>query len=289
MSKAEIQEQVTNLIISELENGNAPWRKGWATGGIMPTNMVGGNEYQGINAMILSILGAQYARPLWMTYKQATALGGYVKQGEKGVHVIYYNMLTKDDGQGNVSRIPLMRSYTVFNVEQCANVTIPAKYNQTREPVTPLEATKSILDKYTSKPTVYYAEQSRAFYSPITDSITLPSLNQFDNPQEHAYTLTHELVHSTGHKSRLDRWSNGNAGVFGCENYAKEELIAELGSCMLLSAEGVELDIPNSGAYIKGWLKALKDDKSLIFTAATKASQAAQYIQGVREEVEVPA
>lgn len=289
MNRTEIQEQVTNLIIAELENGNVAWRKGWTTGGFMPTNLVGGNTYQGINAMILALRGTQYSRPLWLTYKQALALGGNVRKGEKGTSVIYYNMLSKDDGQGNISKFPLMRVYTVFNADQCENITIPAKFDIKRDPVTPLEATERILEKYSSKPPVYYEAQGRAYYSPVTDSITLPALDQFESAQEHAYTLAHELIHSTGHQSRLNRWADGNAGSFGCDTYAREELIAELGSCMLLSAEGVELDLPNSGAYIKGWLKALKDDKSLIITAATKASRAAAYITGVKEEAEVPA
>lgn len=288
MNKTEIQEQVTDLIIKELENGNVVWRKGWATGGFMPTNLVGGNTYSGINAMVLALRGAQYSRPLWLTYKQALAMGGNVRAGEKGTHIIYYNMLKKDDGQGNISHFPIMRSYVVFNADQCDGITIPAKYDSERVPVTPLQATENILAKYTSKPPVYYSEQGRAYYSHLTDSITLPSLAQFESAEEHAYTLAHELIHSTGHSSRLDRFDAGS-GVFGCESYAKEELIAELGACMLLSAEGVELNLPNSGAYIKGWLKALKDDKSLIFTAATKASKAAEFILGVKEEVEVPA
>lgn len=290
MNKAELQEHITSLIIAELENGSAPWRKGWNTHGYLPSNIVSGKEYQGINSLILSIVGRKYTRGLWLTYKQAQQLGGSVALGAKGTHVVYYSKVkTKDKDTQEERSFALMRNYVVFNVDQCVNVKVPSKYLETREPVTPLSATESMLDSYQNAPTVYYKEQAGAYYSPIEDSITLPSLNQFHTPAEHAYTLAHELVHSTGHESRLNRWdkSEEKPSRFGCEGYAKEELIAELGACMTLSALGVEVDIPNSGAYIKNWLSALKDDKTLIFSASAKASAAMTRILGTKVEEEV--
>ena len=292
MKKAEIQEQVTDLIIKELESGKAPWRKGWNAHGYMPTNIISGQPYKGINSLILSIVGRKYSRGLWLTYKQAEQLGGTVAKGEKGTHIVYYSKVTKVDKDTlEKSDFALMRSYVVFNLDQCINVKTPAKYLTTREPVTPLQATETILKGYENAPTVYYAEQESAYYSPSADSITLPSLAQFESPAEHAYTLAHELTHSTGHESRLNRWKDetDKPSRFGCESYAKEELIAELGACMLLSAAGVEIDIPNSGAYIKNWLSALKDDKTLIFTASAKASKAMDHILGTKVQEEVSA
>ena len=292
MKKSEIQEQVTNLIISELEQGNAPWRKGWNAHGYMPSNLVSGKAYQGINSLILSIVGAQYKRGLWLTYKQAQQLGGSVMEGERGTHITYYSKVAKVDKETEErSTFALMRSYVVFNVEQCVNVDIPAHFTIEREPVTPLQATESMLETYQNCPPVYYKEQASAFYVPATDSITLPALKQFDSPMEHAYTLAHELVHSTGHESRLNRWKNAeDMPTSGHRSsYAREELIAELGACMTLSALNVEIDIPNSAAYLKSWLQALKNDNSLIFAAAAKASKAADYINGTLVQEEVPA
>lgn len=288
MNRTEIQEQVTDLIIRELEKGNVPWHKGWSTAGFLPSNIVSGKAYSGINALILSIMGSNYGSPLWMTYKQAQDLGGSVKLGEKGTRITYYSKVAKKDKEtGELeSSFALLKSYVVFNVEQCEGVAIPAKYLVEREPVSVLDGVERILASYPNRPEIYYSEQGRAYYSPSADSITLPSLAQFDDELEHAYTLTHELTHSTGHESRCNRWEGAKSMQFGCEDYASEELIAELGSVMILSEVGIPVNIPNSGAYIKGWLKALKSDKSLVFTAASKASKAVTLMMGeVKEEV----
>ena len=293
MNKEEIQDSVTAMVIAELESGNVPWRKGWNAHGFMPTSMTTGHAYTGINSLILSVVASRkkYERGLWLTYKQASALGGQVMKGEKGTHIVYYKMYDgKDKVTGEDIRFPIMKSYVVFNLAQCENVEVPAKYLVKSEPVEVLPALESIVAGYQGAPSIYYAEQGSAFYNPADDSITLPSLAQFETAEEHAYTLCHELVHSTGHKSRLDRWSEAEKpSRFGCEGYAKEELVAELGACMVLSAAGLEVDIKNSGAYIKNWLQALKNDKSLIFKASAKASKAMQYItaEPALEEAEV--
>jgi antirestriction protein ArdC len=288
MNRSEIQEQVTNLIIKELEAGNVPWHKGWSTAGFMPSNIVSGKAYSGINALILSIIGSQYGSPLWLTFKQAQGLGGSVKKGEKGTHITYYSKIAKKDKEtGELeSSFAMLKTYVVFNVEQCEGVEIPEKFKVERDPVAVLEGIERILATYPNRPEIYYQEQGRAYYSPSADTITLPSLAQFESEFEHAQTITHELTHSTGHTSRLNRWEGAKSMEFGCEDYASEELIAELGSVMLLSEVGVPVNIPNSGAYIKGWLKALKNDKSLVFTAAGKASKAVTLMMGeVKEEV----
>jgi antirestriction protein ArdC len=292
VQKEEIHETVTRMIVEELESGNVPWRKGWNAHGYLPTSMTTGKPYTGINSLILSVVASRkkYSRGLWLTYKQASALGGQVIKGEKGTHIIYYKMFNgKDKVTGEDTTFPVMKSYVVFNLDQCENVTVPDKYLVKSEPVEVLPALEGIIKGYQGAPSIYYAEQGQAYYDPADDSITLPSLAQFATAEEHAYTLCHELTHSTGHKSRLDRWSEAEKpSRFGCEGYAKEELVAELGACMILSAAGLAVDIPNSGAYIKNWLKALKDDKSLIFKASAKASKAMQYIVGdqVPEEVD---
>ena len=290
MNKDEIHDTVTRLIVEELESGNVPWRKGWNAHGFMPTSMTTGKPYTGINSLILAVMAnrKKYERGLWLTYKQAAALGGQVKKGEKGTHIVYYKMQdTIDKLTGETITYPLMRSYVVFNLAQCENVEIPKKYLVKQEPVEVLPALEGIINGYANAPTIYYAEQGSAYYDPAADSITLPSLAQFVSAEEHAYTLCHELTHSTGHKSRLDRWSEAEKpSRFGCEGYAREELVAELGACMLLSAAGLSVDIPNSGAYIKNWLKALKDDKSLIFKASAKASKAMKHIMEAEVELE---
>ena len=290
VKKTELQEHITNLIMSELESGNVPWHKGWNSHGFLPTNLVSGKAYRGLNALILSIVGADYDRGLWLTYNQAESLGGNVKKGEKGTHITYYSQVVKKDKDTEeiTDSFSLLKGYVVFNVGQCEGITIPDKFLVDSDPVEVIPALDSILSSYKNRPEIFYKEQDRAFYSPTADTITLPSLAQFESAQEHAYTLCHELVHSTGHESRLDRWSKpeDKPSRFGCESYAKEELVAEIGACMVLSSAGIELDIKNSGAYIKGWLSALKDDKTLIFSAAGKANKALAVITNEVEDME---
>lgn len=174
-----------------------------------------------------------------------------------------------------------MKFYSVFNVEQCDGITIPAIYDVKREPVATIPALDAIVAAYASKPEIYYKEQGRAYYDMLADSITLPPLAAFDSAESHAYTLCHEMIHSTGHQSRLDRFSEDDKPArFGDANYAREELVADIGAQMLLSANGITVDMQNSASYIAGWLKALKNDPSLIISASGKAQRAADYIQG---------
>jgi antirestriction protein ArdC len=286
-----IKEEVTALLIKELEEGRAPWRKGW-NGGMAPTSLSTGNPYQGINTLILSILGESYSRPLWLTYKQAQALGGNVKKGEKSIRIVYASQKsTKATEDQEAQSFFFYKWFNVFNLDQCEGIELPAKYQEDREPVTPLDAINALWEGYATRPEMYYAEQGRAFYDRIADSITLPTLAQFHSAEEHAYTFAHEMIHSTGHESRINRWTGkeDKPGKFGCESYAKEELVAEIGACMMLASAGVDFDLPNSGAYLRSWIKALNDDKSLIFKASAKAQAAASYIQGTKIPEEVSA
>ena len=284
-----IKEEVTALLIKELEEGRAPWRKGW-NGGMAPTSLSTGNAYQGINTLILSILGEEYSRPLWLTYKQAQALGGNVKKGEKSIRIVYASSKEVEATEGDKAQsFFFYKWFNVFNLDQCEGIELPEKYRENREPVQPIDAINSIWNGYTNRPEQFYAEQGRAFYDRIADAITLPTLAQFHSAEEHAYTFAHEMIHSTGHGSRLDRWKNAEdtPKKFGCDAYAKEELVAEIGACMMLASAGVEFDLPNSAAYLRSWVKALKDDKSLIFKASAKAQAAANHIQGAKVNEEV--
>lgn len=293
MNQNEIKDMVTQLIIDELAKGNVPWRKGWTTAGFMPTSLQTGKEYQGINALMLAIIGdlRGYSRPLWVTYNQARRMGGNVIKGQTGTKVVFMSKITKESKEEGVAdrSFFMYKLDTVFNIEQTEGVELPAKYEE-KAAVDVMPNISSVWDGYQNRPELFYKAQGRAFYSPDSDSITLPALEQFESASEHAYTFAHEMIHSTGHQSRADRWSSEDkASAFGCENYAKEELIAELGACMLLSSAGIEFDVQNSGAYIKNWLTALQNDTSLIFKAAAKAQAAVTHILGVKVEEEVPA
>jgi len=291
MSK-ELTERINALVVAQLENGIVPWRRPWNTAGVMPTSLTSGKEYRGINALILAICGAEYSRPLWVTYKQAQALGGTVRKGEKSLPVVYWSRFVKENAEGEIVKAgAFMKYYSVFNVAQCDGITIPAEYDIEREPVETLPALNDIVARYVNRPEIYYREQGRAYYNPASDSITLPPVSAFENAESHAYTLCHEMIHSTGHQSRLNRFAeNETPAHFGDANYAREELVADIGAQILLSENGISYDMENSASYLAGWLKALKNDPSLIMSAAGKAQSAADRVQGkvyepVKEEV----
>jgi antirestriction protein ArdC len=291
MSK-ELTERINALVITQLENGLVPWRKPWNTAGFMPTSLTSNKEYRGINALVLAICGGEYERPLWVTYKQAQALGGTVRKGETALPVVYWSRFVKESPEGEIVKAgAFMKYYSVFNVAQCDGITIPAQYDVKREPVATLPALDAIVAAYVDRPEIYYKEQGRAYYDMLADSITLPPVSAFNTAEDHAYTLCHEMIHSTGHESRLKRFSKDEKiAKFGDADYAREELVADIGAQILLSENGIQSDMENSASYIAGWLKALKNDPSLIMSAAGKAQTAADRVQGkiyspVKEEV----
>jgi antirestriction protein ArdC len=287
MDSKEIQERITALVITQLEGGVAPWRKPFTSEGVLPTSLTTGKTYGGINLLILSILGREYSQPLWLTYREAERRGGHVRKGQHGYPVIKWGKYDKLNKQtGETSPAFYLREFTVFNIEQCDGVAVEESFTA-KTPVATLEGVTQILDSYTAKPSIYHKASADAFYSKMSDSITLPLLEQFNSPEEYAHTLAHELVHSSGHESRLNRFNDENQpAVFGSPVYAKEELVADIGAQMLLASVGIEGDLNNSATYVAGWLRALKNDSSLILSASTKAQKASDYILAkVKEEV----
>lgn len=282
--KAEQAERVTDAIIAALEAGTPPWHKPW-TGQYGPTSLATGKPYRGINYLVLSWLGMAYEQPLWGTYKQAQALGGQVRKGEKSTPVILWKPMEKVDASGEIQKFMMMRTFNVFNVAQMDGITIPDKFTVTRDPVPVLDGVSEALN-YPDGPSVRHQAGDRAYYVPSDDQITLPLLEQFVSAEAYAATALHEAVHSTGHKSRLDRLEGGR---FGCESYAKEELVAEIGAAMLADHLGINVEWQQHAAYCASWLKVLNDDRSLIIKAAQQAQKAIDRIIGTATEQEAAA
>lgn len=284
MNSKQLAEDITSLIIKELESGNVPWRKPWTAGGFLPTSITTGKPYGGINVLILSIAQARgnYKHPLWVTFNETNRRGGSVIKGSKSVEIVKWGTYDKVIDGETVRRFYL-RSHRVFNISQ-TTLDVPAEYLSEREPVSVPDALAAIIAGYPNKPEIFHRAGDKAYYSPLTDSITIPAMEQYENATDYAYTLCHEVTHSTGHQSRLNRFADeaDAPAVFGSPVYAKEELVADIGANILLSSAGVQLDVKNSAAYIKGWLKALNDDSNLIISAATKAQKAADYVLGVK-------
>lgn len=286
--RRDVEAEVTGKIIAALERGTVPWHKPWTGGGLFPTSVATGRPYRGINTWLLTLAAAEggYASPYWMTFKQAQEYGGTVRKGERGTLVVFWKLLkiADDTAEDGVKRVPMMRHYFVFNLEQTDDVKLPPRFSvneDEREPVVVSEALADVIEGYVDGPTIEHRTSDRAYYMPTTDVVTLPQLDQFEAEGGYAETVLHELVHSTGHASRLGRFAKtGEPQHFGSERYAREELLAEMGAAILAAEHGIEVDFENTAAYVASWLKALRDDKALVIRAAQAAQKAVDRIVG---------
>lgn len=244
----------------------------------MLKNLVSGKQYRGINVFLLHTLG--YDSPWFVTFKQAKKLGGQVRKGEKGCPVVFWKWIDREeteDGQVTKVRVPLLRYYTVFNVEQCDGITAPAVDVPEREHE-PLQAAERIVDGMPQRPTIEHAFRG-ACYSPSEDTVRMPKPERFEVRDGYYATLFHELTHASGHSSRLDRKLDTKRAAFGSDSYTREELVAEMGASFLCGEAGIlDSQLDQSAAYIDGWLKTLRSDRKLVVTAAAQAQKAADYI-----------
>ena len=275
-----VNEIVTKKILEELEEGIVPWHKPWILAG-HNKNLVSKKAYRGIN---IFLLGYGRQSPWWVTFKQAKDLGGSVKKGEKGTIVVYYklNEYLDENSDDLVRKVPILRYYTVFNVEQCEGLESKIPPTTSRI-IDKMEECEKVVEGYTDKPPTLPSD--RAAYSPRSDQLLMPPMNSFDSAEYYYSILFHEYVHSTGHSKRLDR-DLENYKPFGSEDYSKEELVAEIGPVFLYNKVGITGAFNNSVAYIGTWLRRLSDDHSLIISAASKAQKAHDYILKIKEEKE---
>jgi antirestriction protein ArdC len=282
MAKIDIYQDVTDKIINALETGTAPWLRPWKSGigtANVPHNATTGRAYNGINWLVLSC--APYASTGWLTYKQAQELGGNIRKGEKGTHIVFWSFpKVKDSETGKDKVIPFAKPYTVFNIDQCEGID-SAKLKT----LTPAIAGASPINDIAARHNVRLNHGGdKAFFSPMSDSIGMPSADAFTTPAHYASTLAHELVHWTGHESRLARTFGKR---FGDDAYAFEELVAEIGSAFVCATTGIALDGLQHSDYIGSWLKVLKADKRAIFTASSQAKKAAEFLTAQEEADEV--
>lgn len=273
-----VYQVVTNQILAKLEQGTVPWQKPWK-GGQRPTNLVSGKAYRGINVLLLGTTG--FTSPYWLTYKQATDLGGHVRKGEKSTLVVFWQMLrVKDKETGDPKTIPMLRYYRVFNLEQTEDVRVP-KGRVTAEPqaeISPIEAAEQIIASYPNPPKIQEAGDE-AWYREDTDLVNLPPRELFTTADEFYVTAFHELGHSTGHKDRLDRPdSAGNR--FGDHKYGREELVAEMTAAFLATDAGIDTTRDNNAAYVAGWVQTIRADIKAVVVAAGQAQKAADWVQG---------
>jgi len=308
---ADVFQMVTDRIIAELEecekNGTKlPWHKGWCRPKFKHTkikvgadaNTVAYNGHSGVvysflNQMLLGKAGA------YLTFKQITDLGGHVNKGAKSSFVVFWEMLTKTETDNEceevVRQIPMLRYYSVFHVATQTSGIDEGKLKLPTEILENIGAEvegeqtwnnndiiDEVIDSYCNKYNIGFRAcgSDRAFYSPSSDSITVPHKSQFKELAEYYGTVLHECVHSTGHKSRLDRLCDNGLFGFGSTEYAKEELVAEIGSSVLCNIFRIDTEQSNTNttAYIQSWLSALRNDKKLIVYASSKAEKAVEMI-----------
>ena len=281
-----VYEIITNQIIEKLESGVIPWQKPWKGDAFAPKNLVTKKEYRGINPFILNM--STYDSPFWVSFKQAKQLGGKVKKGEKSTMVCFYKIskytVKKDNGEDEEKKSFILRYYNVFNVEQITGIDeskipdLAEHYNDNES----LEICEAIIENMKLRPEMISKDKGRAYYSPSKDIVNLPELKQFKSSEAYYATAFHELVHSTGHKKRLDRKEVTEIDFFDGGNYSREELVAEFGASFLCGHAGIEKDtIENAASYIKGWLQKLKGDSKAVIIAAAQAQKAADYILGI--------
>jgi len=277
MSKIDTYTIVTDRIIEALKDGTCPWRKSWSSVG--PQNFKSKAEYKGINLFLLGLNG--FESPFYLTFKQAKDLGGMVKKGSKGSKVIFWKMLAGEDKNGKEKIFPLLKHYTVFNAEQIDGIDFPTVKDLTsKNEFSPIEKAEKALAGYSDMPEIRHATNYQACYTPSIDKVKMPTKDLFFSSEDYYAVLFHELAHSTGHKSRLARFTS--AGSFGSDPYAKEELIAELTSAFICAVCGIDNSLKeNQESYIASWLKVLKGDSKFIIQAASGARKAADRIQGI--------
>lgn len=271
--------EITNRIVQALEAGTVPWVRPWtSTAGSSgaPRNGASGHRYKGTNVLLTGMSGFGDSR--WYSYQQAQGLGGQVRRGEKGTKIIFWQFIDKVDEDGQETnlvhkRVPILKTYSVFNYEQIDWANGSETNDEVIEPAVGFEAAAELLAS--SGATVRHGG-SMAAYSPTLDTIRLPTPEAFTDISNYWATGLHELVHWTGHQSRLDRRVMNR---FGSEAYAFEELVAELGAAFLCSNLGIGGHLQHA-EYITNWLTILKGDKHAIFTASRLATQAADFLVG---------
>ncbi|MBR0169187.1 MAG: DUF1738 domain-containing protein [Synergistaceae bacterium] len=270
-----VREEITNSLVEAIKAGTAPWTRPWR-GREAPKN-ISGREYSGINTLILTVKGLQLdggTDPRWMTFHQAEEHGLRVKKGAKGTHVTLWKPLTETDEQNNSKVVAVVqRFFTVFHASQVDGI---GEY--TPPPVNEIEAHETAEKIISASGATILYGGGRAFYQPSTDSIHMPPKGDFISATGYYSTLLHELTHWTGHSTRLKRDIYGGKHTTA---YAREELVAEIGSMFISCAAKIpqsEEVFQNHASYVDGWLECISNDSNAIFKAAADANRAADYI-----------
>ena len=308
-STTEIAQMVTGLVTEALTQGHIPWNKPWASAEIggLPTNYTHNTQYNGSNVIVLTsvMMCNGYKHNKWTTFKGAKTLGGNVKKGEKGYPVTFWKFIEKDvegkNGELKTKKIPFLRYFNVFNIEQCEGIEMP-KTPKKRGVLKTIKEAEAIIKAYDLREeslTIKIQDSDRAYYNMGADLVVNPTMRQhtdkaqslgqtINDGKQHFYSsLFHELTHSTMLKSRCDRERDLVERLFDSDKheYSKEELVAEIGSAILGAKAGLtsQAVIENTKAYCQGWAKRLNSEPKWIIWAGSRAEKASKYILGETE------
>lgn len=281
-------DKIMERIEAEMDKGEIPWKKPWVGGVDAAVSYMTGKPYSLVNQILTGIPGE------YLTFNQVRQLGGKVRKGEKATTIIFWKVIpgktTDADGEIHEKQIPYLRYYNVFHISQCEG--IESKMLENPAPVDSIDAAENLIKGYVERSGVKLVTvpgSKQAYYSPMDDTVIIPDKSQYSgNIAEYYSTVFHELVHSTGSKSRLNRLNTGKLAAFGSEDYSKEELTAEIGASAILNYLGIETDssVKNNAGYLQGWLKALRSDRKMLVGAASRAEKAVNMIFGKSDEEE---
>jgi antirestriction protein ArdC len=297
--KPNLYQEITDKIIAELEAGCVPWVQPWGSSALnaalgLPKNAATGRQYSGINILILwsALAERGFTGQGWLTFRQALAIGGHVREGEKGTTVVYADGFIPDGERNRAEEageepqvIPFLKRFTVFNTDQCAGLpvdTVDTGATAAPPPEHLILPQAEALIRATGADLRIGGD--RAFYVPSGDYIQVPPPSAYFEPINWHRTVCHELGHWTGSETRLNRDFSGR---FGSSAYAREELVAEMTSAFVCAALSIEPTVRHAD-YLGAWLEVLREDNRAIIRAASAASKAADYLLAFRGEDPAP-
>lgn len=285
-------------LIDRIREGTAPWQKPWKPGeSALPENMASARKYTGGNTLYLAMAADArgYSDNRWGTYRQIKALGGQVRKGETGEHVVFFarqKRLAQRDQDGKVRKNkdgktlyrsaqldrPVWRTFVVFNAEQARALQLPKRGDNQEPAWLQQKRAEAVIAK--SGVDIRHQQGDRAYYHLTNDRVTLPTRGQFPSAQNYYQVALHELGHATGHESRLNRETlrEGVAGGFPSEAYAREELRAEISAMMMGDRLRTGHDPARGAAYVEAWVSALEEDPREIHRAAAEAQRMSNYL-----------
>lgn len=298
--KFDVYQMVTDKIVEMLEGGIIPWQKPWQSRESVAWSGCNGKRYSLLNQFLLMDFKKGEKKTLeelfasvcgeWLTFKEVQKRGGKIKKGEHAKAVVFFKMLpvkteeVDENGNPKFKNIPILKYSNVFHTRQCEG--IEQKFHKEGEKLDfiPDQTAQDVADSYLNREHIQYVQTgNQAFYSPKNDKIVTPKAEDFVSAEEYYSTLFHEITHSTGAEKRLNRIKHEQ---FGDEQYSLEELVAEIGSASLCATTGIDTEktLKNSAAYIQNWLKALKNDRTMIVKASNRAERAVRFVLDIKEE-----